>query len=307
MDLRQLRYFVAVSDEGGIRAAARRLYISQPQISQALLRLEAELGLELMERSSRGIELTPAGRELLEHGRDILQRVDAAQAALRELAERRPPVLRVGVLAGVLCAGELLAPILEAWRLTCPGVALQLQELNFGDQVPLLLDGSIDLAVVRTPLSHPDLVFTPIAEEPRVVMVGTDHELAGERTVRLDDILDFPTLPLDAPPEWADFWQLNDERGGSNCDRNVAPARTVAEAQFSLATNNLLVTSPAALSRLTSNPVVNVIPLTGATPSVIAVGRRRHDTRSAVSRLVDLAAATAEQHISVLPAGSVPH
>ena len=82
MDLRQLRYFVAVSDEGGIRAAARRLYISQPQISQAVARLEAELGVELMLRSSRGIVLTPECRELLEHGREILERLDTAQAAM---------------------------------------------------------------------------------------------------------------------------------------------------------------------------------------------------------------------------------
>ena len=306
MDLRQLRYFVAVSDEGGIRAAARRLYISQPQISQAVARLEAELGVELMLRSSRGIVLTPEGRELLEHGREILERLDTAQAAMKEMSQRRSAVVRIGVLAGVLSAGELLAPILAAWRQALPDVGLRLQELAFNEQVPAVLDGSVDIALVRAPLAHPDLVLTPIAEEPRVLMVGTGHELADEPRVAVQDILHFPTLPLDSPTEWSDYWQLNDFRGDQNWDYEVAPVKTVPEAQFALASHNLLVSSPSALARLTTNPVVRVIELTGATPSVIAVLRRRRDARPIVRQIVELACRTAEEQIALLPGGSVP-
>jgi DNA-binding transcriptional LysR family regulator len=306
VDLRQLRYFVAVSDEGGIRAAARRLYISQPQISQAVARLEAELGVELMLRSSRGIVLTPEGRELLEHGREILERLDTAQAAMKEMSQRRSAVVRIGVLAGVLSAGELLAPILAAWRQALPDVGLRLQELAFNEQVPAVLDGSVDIALVRAPLAHPDLVLTPIAEEPRVLMVGTGHELADEPRVAVQDILHFPTLPLDSPTEWSDYWQLNDFRGDQNWDYEVAPVKTVPEAQFALASHNLLVSSPSALARLTTNPVVRVIELTGATPSVIAVLRRRRDARPIVRQIVELACRTAEEQIALLPGGSVP-
>ena len=306
MDLRQLRYFVAVSDEGGIRAAARRLYLSQPQISQAVARLEAELGVELMLRSSRGIVLTPEGRELLEHGREILERLDTAQAAMKEMSQRRSAVVRIGVLAGVLSAGELLAPILAAWRQALPDVGLRLQELAFNEQVPAVLDGSVDIALVRAPLAHPDLVLTPIAEEPRVLMVGTGHELADEPRVAVQDILHFPTLPLDSPTEWSDYWQLNDFRGDQNWDYEVAPVKTVPEAQFALASHNLLVSSPSALARLTTNPVVRVIELTGATPSVIAVLRRRRDARPIVRQIVELACRTAEEQIALLPGGSVP-
>lgn len=306
MDLRQLRYFVAVCDEGGIRAAARRLYISQPQISQAVLRLESELGVQLMVRSARGIELTPEGRELAEHGRDILGRVDAARAALRQMSEQRSSTVRVGVLAGVLSAGELLGPILAAWRAACPDVVLQVQELAFNDQAAAVLEGAVDLAVVRAPLSHPDLELTAIAAEPRVLMVGAGHELAGERIVDVDDILDFATLPLDAPAEWAGYWQLNDLRGAANVAEDVAPARTVSEAQFALASHELLVSSPAALARLGANPMVKLVELEGAPPSVIAVVRRRRDTRFVVSHLVEVARSTAEREIALLPAGVVP-
>jgi DNA-binding transcriptional LysR family regulator len=307
MDLRQLRYFVAVSDEGGVRAAARRLYITQPQISQALRRLESELGVELMRRSSRGIELTPEGRELLRHGRDILDRVGVAQASLKQMSEQRSSTLRIGVLAGVLSAGELLAPILAAYRQMRPDMRLHLVELSFSDQVPAIAGGTVDVAIVRAPLSDPELQLTAIAQEPRVVMVGAGHELANEQRVYVEDIVQFRALPLDAPSDWSSYWQLNDFRGGPNWDEEVAPVRTVPEAQFALASHDLLISSPAALGRLTANPVVKVIELTGATPSVIAIAHRRRDTRLAVNQFAEVASITAERQIHLLPAGALPN
>src|SRR5579862_5785143 len=147
MDLRQLSYFVATAEEGGIRAAARRLHIAQPQVSHALRRLEGELGVELMQRSPRGIELTAEGFELLAHGRDILHRVDQARSALRQMAEPGSSALRIGVMAGVLSAGELLAPILTAYREAHPDVAVQLEDLAFGAHVAPLVEGLVDLAI----------------------------------------------------------------------------------------------------------------------------------------------------------------
>jgi DNA-binding transcriptional LysR family regulator len=307
MDLRQLSFFVAVADEGGVRAAARRLHIAQPQVSQALRRLEGELGVELMQRSPRGIELTAEGWELLAHGRDILQRVDQARAALRQMAEPGSRALRIGVMAGVLSAGELLAPILAAYRQARPDVTLQLEDLAFGSHVASVVEGMVDVAIVRTPVLNPELEVTPLAEEPRVVMVGAAHEAAGMNTLDVEEILHFPTLPLDAPREWADYWQLNDYRGGPNWEAAVAPVRTVPEAQFALATHNLMITSPGALGRLAPNPLVRVIALTGATPTVIAAVRRRRDRRRALTQFVQTAQATAERFIDLLPAGAVPH
>jgi DNA-binding transcriptional LysR family regulator len=306
MDLRQLTYFVATAEQGGVRAAARRLHISQPQVSQALRRLEGELGVELMHRSPRGIELTTEGLELLAHSRDILDRVDHARSALRKMAEPGSSALRIGVMAGVLSAGELLAPILAAYREARPDVAVQLQDLAFAAHVAPLVEGLVDVAIVRTPATHPELEVTPLAQEPRVVMVGAAHELAGASHLAVEDTLQFPTLPLDAPKEWADFWQLNDYRGGPNWEPKVAPVRTVAEAQFALATHNLLITSPGALGRLAPNPLVRVIALTGASPTVIAVVRRRRDRRRALTQFVQSAQAAAERFIDLLPAGALP-
>lgn len=305
MNLRQLRYLVAVGREGGIRAAARALHISQPQISQAVRSLEEELGVELLLRSPRGVELTAEGEELIARGEDILARVEAAATAMRGRSGGASRTLRIGVLAGVLSAGELLPPILADHRRAHPDVELRLEDLAFCDQVTPVLDGRVDLALVRLPLAHPQLAVTPLAEEPRVVMVGAGHELAGEESVAVDDILDFPTLPLDSPLEWSDYWQLNDIRGGSNCDPEVAPVRTVPDAQLAVGTRDVVITSPAALRRLALNPLIRTVPLSGATPSTIAVVHRRRPD-AAVRRFAALAQESAERNIELIPGGALP-
>jgi DNA-binding transcriptional LysR family regulator len=305
MDLRQLSYLVAVGDEGGIRAAARRMQISQPQISQALRRLERELGVELLRRSARGSELTPEGLELLEHGRDILARVGAARAAMQGVRAQRSSTLRVGIVAGHLSAGELLAPILAEFRHARADVALELEDLSF-EQVRPLLDGIVDVAIVRAPISHPELMVTPIAQEPRIVMVGATHELAHETSLHVDDILRFPTLPLDAAADWADFWQLNDVRGGPNPDPTVPPVRNVPDSQLAIGTRSVIITSPASLQRLAPNPLIRTIALRGVPATVIAVAHKRRDSRAVVRDFVLAAQRTAERDIGLLEGGTLP-
>src|ERR1700756_2061100 len=106
MDLRHLRYFVAVVEARGFRPASRTLFVAQPALSNALHQLERELGVELLERTPRGIQLTEAGQEFLGHARTLLRQADAAVGAMRECARRRPGI-RIRVIAGVLAASEL--------------------------------------------------------------------------------------------------------------------------------------------------------------------------------------------------------
>jgi DNA-binding transcriptional LysR family regulator len=306
MDLRQLNYLVVTGEECSIRAAARRLYVSQPQISRALRELEAELGIELLYRDHQGVELTAAGEELVAHGREILERMTAARAAMRRVSERHSATLRVGVVAGVVGAGELLVPIVATYRNAWPNVDLDVSDLGMRDQLTPLLAGAVDVAIVREPLKHPDVVVTPIALEPRIIMMGVSHELAQEESVHVDDILAFPTLPLGARPEWCDYWQLNYERGGPNCAPDVAPAQTVGEAQLAIASHAVIVASAAAIGRLAPNPLVATMPLMGVEPSVIAVAHKRRDSRRAVRDFVENAEATAERHIDLLPEGALP-
>lgn len=302
MNLRQLRYLVAVGREGGIRAAARSLHISQPQVSGAVRGLEEELGVELLRRSNRGVEVTPEGEELIARAEDILARVEDAAAALRGRSEESSRTLRIGVLAGVLSAGELLPPILDDHYRAHPDVTLELEDLAFCDQVTPVLEGRVDAAVVRLPLDHPELAVTPLAQEPRVLMVRAGHELAGEEAVEVEDAVDFPTLPLDSPLEWSEYWQLDHFRGGANCDPEIAPVRTVPDAQLAVGTRDVVISSPAALSRLALNPLIRTVPLRGASPSTIAIVHRRRPD-GAVRSFVASAEETVERSIGLIPGG----
>lgn len=311
MDLRQLRYFVAVCDEGGIRAAARRLQLSQPSVSYALRALEAELGVTLLQRGGRAASLTPAGEELLERARRILASVDEARSAIQRLRHPQFPTLRIGLMSGIVSAGELLAPIVEAFRATHPDVAVDLHETSFAEHALPLIDERVDVMLLRGPfgrgpLADPAIDIVPIAEEPRVLLVGPSHELAAEDRVAAEDVLDYPTLPLAAPDAWSSFWQLNDLRGGANADGAIRPVATVPEVQLAVATRAVVVTSPATLARLQPNPLVRTIALDGAPRAVIGVGRRKQDRRLAVRQFIGTAQAVAERHIGLLPDGVVP-
>src|ERR1700758_1253828 len=204
VDLRQLRYFLAVVEEGGVRRAAQKLYVAQPGVSRALHQLERELGVELFHRTSGGVQLTDAGLEFVLHARGMLEGEARAKAAMRERAARGRTV-RIGVVAGVLGAGELTAPILHGYREAHPDVDAAVVELSFCDQVGPLLDGRLDVALVRAPLAHPGLDVAPIALERRALLVGSDHELAGEQEVDVQDALGEHTLPLGSPDEWSAF------------------------------------------------------------------------------------------------------
>lgn len=302
MDLRQLRFFEAVVEEKGFRKASRQLYVAQPSVSRALHQLEQELGVELLRRTARGTELTDAGHEFAVHARRILQQADDAKAAMRERATPRSR-FRVGVVAGLLGASELTAPILSDHREAFPHLDAQFAELSFCDQAGPLLAGDLDVALVRCPLEHPDLEVIPIAHERRALLVGADHDLAGEEEVCVDDVLDAPMLPLGSPDHWAGFWQLDDVRGGSNADVDAPPARTIQDMQMAVAAGRLVIGVPDGMSRLAPHPLGRYVRLRDAAPSTIAVARRRHDRSAAVEGFLEQAMRTTEERIDLLVGG----
>lgn len=302
MDLRQLRYFVAVAEAGGIRAASRSLFVAQPSISQALRSLEAELGAELLERLPHGVRLTDAGQELLRHARGILLDTQRAELAVRMHARRPTDAMRIGVVAGALGASHLTAPIFGG----VGGSGIQLHDLAFGDQITPLLSGHVDVAVVRGPIAHADLEIVPIALEPRALLVGADHELAGADRVGVDRVLDEHTLPLVAPDAFAAFWQLDDVRGRPNVRGGTRPARSIQDIQLTVASGEAVICVPSAFASLAPHPLLRSVVLDGTEPSVIAVASRRADSQPRVAAFVDHAVRMARQHIALLPGGALP-
>lgn len=292
-------------EEGGVRRAAQKLYVAQPGVTRALHQLEQELGVELFHRTSGGVEATDAGREFVLHARGMLEGEARAKAAMRERSGRGR-ALRIGVVAGLLGAGELTAPILRGHRAAFPELDTCLKELSFCDQVGPLLDGRLDVALVRGPLAHSGLDVAPIALERRALLVASGHELAGEQEVDVQDALSDQTLALGSPDEWSGFWQLDEERGTAHVDPRAAPATTIPEMQLAVAHGRMVITVPHAMGQLAPNPLVRSITLRDAQPSTIAVARRRGDRRPEVAGFIDQAGLIAERHITLLSGGALP-
>ena len=306
MDLRHLRYLIAIVDEGGIRKASRQLYLAQPSISKALRQLESELGVELFRRSPRGVELTDAGAEFVQYAREIIDRAETARAAMRRRAEQQSRKLRVGLLCGTIAAGELTAPIIDSFQKAHPDVDVELHEIGMEDQAGPLASGELDVAIVRGPLVDRELDVVPLALDPTVLMVAATHELAPADEVTLDDILPLRMTPAVAPDDFLAFWHLDDLRGGSNVDRSLPPARTVAEVQLAVGTGRVISCAVSTITRVLPNALVRAVPLRDGPLSTIAVAYQRSDNRRVVRDFVDAAVVGAAEQIDLLPGAQLP-
>ncbi|MFD5315495.1 LysR family transcriptional regulator [Streptomyces sp. NPDC127098] len=193
MELRQLRYFVAVAEELHYGRAARRLNIAQPGLSQQIKVLERRLGAELFARDRRGVALTGAGRALLPLARDLLTRAGAAQALVRSYGAGETGELRVGLTRSA--AQGVTARLVDGFREECPGVEMRLSSGYTALHERLLRLGSLDAAFVRPPIDLAgDLACREVAVEPLVAVVPVDHPLARRRRIRRADLAGEPLV-----------------------------------------------------------------------------------------------------------------
>ena len=185
MELRQLRYFVAVAEERHFGRAAARLHIAQPPLSQQIRRFEAELGEPLLYRTTRRVELAPAGEVLLERAREILAAVDSAVEDARRAARGEYGRLAVGFTGS--STYELLPAIAAALREELPGVLLDLRgELLTPAQVARLLDGTLDVGLLRPPVRERELNTEVLRSEPLVAVLPESHPLAASEAIPLE-------------------------------------------------------------------------------------------------------------------------
>jgi len=178
MELRHLRYFVAVAEAGHITRAAERLGIQQPPLSQQIRALESELQVQLFRRKPRGVELTQAGRALLAEARSILQQVEHAVGAARRTA--RGEAGRVGLGFTSSASFHPLVPrLIRQYREAHPLVALSLDESGTGELVDALRQERLDAAIVRSPIGPvPDITVHAVLEEAMVAALPAGHALA---------------------------------------------------------------------------------------------------------------------------------
>ena len=188
MELRHLRYFVAVAEAGSLTVAAQqRLHTSQPSLSRQIRDLESELGVELLTRRARGIELTPAGRTFLDHARLVLSQVGAASEAARRVAHPAKPRFTMGFLTG-----HELKWMPEALRIL-RGELPNIDVMVSSQYSPLLADGlskgKIDVAFLRRERGVPELAYRVLVKESLMVVLPSDHRLAALRAISPKDLV----------------------------------------------------------------------------------------------------------------------
>jgi LysR family transcriptional regulator, hca operon transcriptional activator len=187
MELRHLRYFVAVAEEGSLtHAAERRLHTAQPSLSRQIRDLELEVGARLLERGARGIALTAAGRTFLDHARLALLQVDAAGEAARRAAQPEKRAFTIGFLAG-----QELVWLPEALRILRgeqPDIEITLASRSSPELAGALMRGKVDVAFLRREKDAPGIAFKHLVKEPLVVVLPAGHRLAVQKQVRVQDL-----------------------------------------------------------------------------------------------------------------------
>ena len=188
MELRHLRYFVAVAEEGSLTLAAeRRLHTAQPSLSRQIRDLEYEVGAQLMIRSAHGIELTAAGRVFLDHARLALAQVDAAREAARRAAQPAKPSFALGFLTGKEI--DWLPEAIRLLRDELPNIEITVSSQYSPDLAEALVRGKLDVAFLRRETRATDLMFKVVATEPFVVVLPSDHRLASYEAINPHDIV----------------------------------------------------------------------------------------------------------------------
>lgn len=189
MELRHLRYFRAVAEELHFGRAAERLHIAQPPLSQQILQLERELGVTLLVRSTRKVELTAAGEAYLKRAVAILDAVDDAGAQARRIAEGVEGQLAIGCVGSATYS--LLPRLVRALREELPGVDVSVRgEMLAPAQITALLTGEIDLALLRPPVEQPGVLVETVRRDRLLVALPEGHALAKRLELRVSDLRD---------------------------------------------------------------------------------------------------------------------
>src|SRR6266851_1281695 len=188
MELRHLRYFVAVAEAGSLTVAAEQeLHTSQPSLSRQIRDLEDDVGAQLLRRNARGIELTPAGQAFLDHARSVLSEVEAAAEAARRVAHPAKPRFAMGFLTG----HELtwMPEALRILRDELPNIDVMISSQYSPLLASALAKGTVDAAVLRREKGVPGLAFRLLVKEPLMVVLPRDHHLAAREAIRLRDLV----------------------------------------------------------------------------------------------------------------------
>lgn len=281
---RDLQAFVAVAERLSFTSAAESLYLSQPAVSKQVRGLEARLGTALLARGHRSIALTPAGAALLPHARRVLSAWDDGVAALQAVTAAERTTVTLGFQTRI---GRGLVPqLVDRLAVAMPDWRLVFRQVSWDDPSAGLANGGVDVAVAWLPVGTAGLASRVVATEPRWVALPLGHPLAERPEIDFADLdtEGFVALPASAGA-MRRFWLAEDER--SEPVRVTAEAASADEAFEAVANGLGVVLLSAGNAALYERPDVVCRPVTGLSPSELAVVWRAGDNRQAVQALTE--------------------
>jgi LysR family hca operon transcriptional activator len=277
MELRHLRYFIAVAEERSLTLAAeKRLHTAQPSLSRQIRDLEREVGVQLITRSVRGVELTAAGRAFLDHARLTVTQAEAAKEAARRAAQPTKPTLALGFLSGTEM--ELLPKAMRVLENELPNIEVKLSSDYSPRLADALLKGRLDVAFMRPEPHAGDLVYRLVRTEPLVVVFPSDHRFAACKAIRLRQIKGEPLIkPSKTAPTLRKIIEDSLQRSGLDIGA-VHEVHNLAHAFSMIASTRAVTLLPAYAKNFLPSSVASR-PIRGNAPTVdLAVGYNKANT-----------------------------
>ncbi|MEU6034513.1 LysR substrate-binding domain-containing protein [Actinomadura sp. NPDC047616] len=279
MELRTLRYFVAVAEELHFGRAAARLHMSQPPLSRAIKQLETEVGASLLDRSSAGVALTPVGAVLLDEARALLAQADRMR--VRVAAAAGAAAITVGILGDSTDPGA--ARLADAYHRRHPRVEVRVRETDLTDPTCGLRAGSVDVALTRGPFDQTGLVVRELRADPVGALLRADDPLARRDSLKLADLADrrWFLFPEGTDPLWQAYWNGGERREGP-------VVRAVQECRQAVLWNGTV-----GMTLLDHEPAegLTVVPLVDMPPSRAVVAWKQGDTNPLIRSFVHIAIA----------------
>jgi DNA-binding transcriptional LysR family regulator len=276
LDLRKVRYFVAVAEELHFGRAAERLHIAQPALSRQIKALEDDLKVRLFARDKRATELTPAGEQLLADARPLLASAEGARRRLLRAAQRTR-TFTVGFMPGLI----VTAAVRELSR-RHPSLAVEVVRTSWNDQTEVLHDGRVDVGYVRLPVDRRDLEVRDLLSEPRVAVLPADHPLAGKGALSIADLAGEHLLQDPAAvPEW---------QAVATVAADPPPViRTVEEKLEHVAAGHGVVVLPLSTATFYTRPDVTHLEITDIGPNLVCLAWVTGRHSGLVEEFVDIA------------------
>lgn len=285
LDLRRLRYFMTLAQELHFGRAAERLSIAQPVLSRQIRKLEQELGVDLMIRSSRHVELTAAGRQLVEDAQPLLATAGATGRRVRRAADGHG-----GLTVGFL-VGDPIIQLVRAFTAAHPGTDIDVVRIYWSDQPRALLDDHLDVSFVHLPIDDDGLDLVHLYSSPAMALLPASHSLAGRSEIAVHELAEDPVvLHWGASPAW-EAWNTIDPRPDGRRPLRGPTVRNLEEKIEAVGTGRAISFVPVSVTAgIQIPPEVTAIPVTDGPPTKVCLAWKATRRSATIRDLVATAA-----------------